>query len=61
MNRVNENFLKLQNNYLFSTVAEKVEKYKQENPEKKGYKFRSWRCYFTFAKSCCRSYEKGLR
>ena len=35
MNRVNENFLKLQNNYLFSTVAEKVEKYKQENPEKK--------------------------
>ena len=35
MNRVNENFLKLQNNYLFSTVAEKVEKYKQEKKKKK--------------------------
>ena len=35
MNLINENFLKLQDNYLFSTIAKKVEKYAKENPNKK--------------------------
>ena len=34
MSYINENFLKLQENYLFSTVAKKVAKYSKENPEK---------------------------
>ena len=34
MSYINENFLKLQENYLFSTVAKKVAKYSKENPGK---------------------------
>ena len=34
MSYINENFLKLQENYLFSTVAKRVNKYMKENPDK---------------------------
>lgn len=32
---INENYLKLQDSYLFSTIAKKVAKYTEENPDKK--------------------------
>ncbi len=32
---INENFLNLQDNYLFSTIAKKVDDFKEKNPEKK--------------------------
>ena len=32
---INENFLRLQDSYLFSTIAKKVSKFQEENPEKK--------------------------
>lgn len=32
---INENYLKLQDNYLFSTIAKKIAKYTKENPDKK--------------------------
>ena len=35
MNYINENFLKLEENYLFSAIAKKVEKFTKENPNKK--------------------------
>ena len=35
MSYINENFLKLQDSYLFSTIAKKVAKYTEENPDKK--------------------------
>lgn len=35
MIKINENFLNLQNSYLFSTIAKKVAKYTEENPSKK--------------------------
>ncbi len=35
MANVNENFLKLQDSYLFSTIAKKVAKFTEENPNKK--------------------------
>ena len=35
MIKINENFLDLQNSYLFSTIAKKVSKFQEENPEKK--------------------------
>lgn len=35
MSFINENFLKLQDSYLFSTIAKKVAKYREENPDKK--------------------------
>ena len=34
MSLLNENFLKLQDSYLFSTIAKKVAKYTEENPDK---------------------------
>ena len=34
MSLINENFLKLQDSYLFSTIAKKVAKYTEENPDK---------------------------
>lgn len=35
MVKINKNFLKLQESYLFSTIAKKVEKYQKEHPDKK--------------------------
>ncbi len=35
MSLINENFLKLQESYLFSTIAKKVAKYTEENPDKR--------------------------
>ncbi len=35
MSFINENFLELQESYLFSTIAKKVAKYTEENPDKK--------------------------
>ena len=35
MSLINENFLELQDNYLFSTIANKVAKFTQKNPNKK--------------------------
>lgn len=34
MLKINENYLDLQDSYLFSTIAKKVEAYKKENPDK---------------------------
>lgn len=34
MSLINENFLELQESYLFSTIAKKVSKYSKENPDK---------------------------
>ena len=31
---INENFLKLQDRYLFVTIAEKVKEYQKKNPDK---------------------------
>ena len=35
MSYINENFLELQDSYLFSTIAKKVKKFTEENPDKK--------------------------
>ncbi len=35
MSLINENYLKLQDSYLFSTIAKKVEEYRKNNPNKK--------------------------
>lgn len=32
---INEEFLKLQNSYLFVTINEKVKEYQEKNPKKK--------------------------
>ena len=35
MAKINENFLKLEDSYLFSTIAKKVAEFQKNNPEKK--------------------------
>ena len=35
MSYINENFLELQDSYLFSTIAKKVAEFTKKNPEKK--------------------------
>lgn len=35
MIKINENFLELQENYLFATIAKKVAEFTKENPDKK--------------------------
>ena len=35
MANINENFLKLEDSYLFSTIAKKVAKFQKNNPDKK--------------------------
>ncbi len=35
MSYINENFLELQDSYLFSTIAKKVAEYSKQNPDKK--------------------------
>lgn len=35
MIKINENFLELQNSYLFSTIAKKVAEFQEKNPDKK--------------------------
>ena len=35
MANINQNFLNLENDYLFSTILEKTEKYQKEHPDKK--------------------------
>ena len=34
MYKINENYLELQDSYLFSTIAKKLEEYKSKNPDK---------------------------
>ena len=50
MSRINENFLKLQKNYLFAKVNKKVEEFKVKNP---GNKHWNWRCDTTITQSSC--------
>ena len=35
MANINENFLKIENDYLFSEIVSRTEKFKQNNPDKK--------------------------
>lgn len=35
MIKINENFLNLQDSYLFSTIAKKVSEFQNNNPDKK--------------------------
>ena len=35
MVKINENYLKVKDSYLFSTIAKKVNAYKEANPDKK--------------------------
>lgn len=54
MSYINENFLELQDSYLFSTIAKKVAKYMEENPDKKVIKLGIGGCNKTNSSSSFR-------
>ena len=61
MSYINENFLKLQENYLFSTVAKKVAKYSKENPEKDIIKLGIGDVTRPIAPACIEAMNKAIK
>ncbi len=60
MAKINENFLELQESYLFSTVAKKVAKYTEENPSKKIIKLGIGDVTKPIAKACIEALHKAV-
>ncbi|MBP3707330.1 MAG: LL-diaminopimelate aminotransferase [Clostridia bacterium] len=59
MIKINENFLDLQDNYLFSTIAKKVAKFQEEHPDKKVIKLGIGDVTLPLAKSCVDAMKKA--
>ncbi len=60
MSYINENFLELQESYLFSTIAKKVAKYTEENPDKKVIKLGIGDVTRPLPKSCIEAMHKAV-
>lgn len=60
MSYINENFLELQDSYLFSTIAKKVNKYIENNPEKKIIKLGIGDVTKPIVKSCIDAMHKAV-
>ena len=59
MIKINEFFLDLQENYLFSTIAKKVSKFQEENPDKKIIKLGIGDVTLPLAKACVDAMKKA--
>ena len=59
MIKINENFLDLQDSYLFSTIAKKVAKFQEENPEKKIIKLGIGDVTLPLANECVEAMKKA--
>ncbi len=60
MSYINENFLELQDSYLFSTIAKKVAKYTEENPDKKVIKLGIGDVTRPITKACIEALHKAV-
>ncbi len=60
MSYINENFLELQDSYLFSTIAKKVAKYTEENPDKKVIKLGIGDVTRPIPKACIEALHKAV-
>ena len=60
MSYINENFLELQDSYLFSTIAKKVEKFTKENPDKKIIKLGIGDVTKPIVKACIEAMHKAV-
>ena len=60
MSYINENFLDLQESYLFSTIAKKVNKYSEENPDKKVIKLGIGDVTRPIAPACLEAMHKAV-
>lgn len=59
MAKINENYLKLQDSYLFSTIAKKVSDYQAKNPDKKIIKLGIGDVTLPIAKACIEAMKKA--
>ena len=60
MSYVNENFLELQESYLFSTIAKKVAKFTEENPDKKVIKLGIGDVTKPIVPACIKAMQKAV-
>lgn len=60
MIKINENFLNLQDSYLFSTIAKKVAKFQDENPDKKVIKLGIGDVTLPLADVCVEAMKKAV-
>lgn len=61
MIKINENFLKLQNNYLFSNIAKKVTEFEKNNPERKIIKMGIGDVTLPISKAVTQAMEKATK
>lgn len=61
MANVNDNFLKLQDNYLFSTISKKVKKFKECNPDKKVIKMGIGDVTLPISKAATEAMQKAVQ
>lgn len=60
MSYINENFLELQDSYLFSTIAKKVAKFTEENPDKKVIKLGIGDVTKPIVPACIKAMQKAV-
>lgn len=60
MSYINENFLELQESYLFSTIAKKVAKFTEENPDKKVIKLGIGDVTKPIVPACIKAMQKAV-
>ena len=60
MSLINENFLELQDSYLFSTIAKKVAKFNEENPDKKVIKLGIGDVTKPIVPACTKAMQKAV-
>ena len=60
MSYINENFLELQDSYLFSTIAKKVVKFTEENPDKKIIRLGIGDVTKPIVPACCNAINKAV-
>lgn len=61
MSYINENFLELQDSYLFSTIAKKVAKFTEENPDKKVIKLGIGDVTKPIVPACIKAMQKAVK
>lgn len=60
MSYINENFLELQDSYLFSTIAKKVAKFTEENPDKEVIKLGIGDVTKPIVPACIKAMQKAV-
>ncbi|MEA2101119.1 MAG: LL-diaminopimelate aminotransferase, partial [Thermodesulfobacteriota bacterium] len=60
MIRINENFLRLNTSYLFSTIAEKISAFEKKHPEKQIIKLGIGDVTMPLPQACIKAFHRGV-